>query len=455
MSKAELNVSLNAGDAFRSRLAAALARPVLLEPGSVDVVRTAGAFSPRAETGAAAQPFARVAGGVAVVDICGPLAQRAWSCWMFSGDGYDAITSRMRTALDDAGVLAVVMRIDSPGGEVAGCFEAVHAIRDAARLAGKPIVAFADEMACSAAYALACAADEIVLPPTGVVGSVGVIATLVEKSRALDAMGVTINVLTSGARKADGHSALPMSDESRAALQREIDYLADVFATEVADSRGMIPANIRALDAAVFYGPKAIEAGLADEIGSFEHALEVAAVRGKRKRMEPINKALGLKADATQAEAVAEIDAKTAFELEQCAALGVSDRAEAKGAVAALKARAEQADAALAEVAALKAAMEARDRVDLIEQGKREGKLSPNMVSKLVPELDTKALRTFLQHAPRVVPADTGLAPPPPKSAAERVGKTWEALKPAERAALYQEDRAAYDALKAAAEGSR
>lgn len=451
---------INAGETFRARLDAALARPVMLDPSAFAGVRAAAGFAPRAEVGSQpAEPFARVDGGVAVVDVCGPLAQRAWSCWMFSGDGYDSIAARVQAALDDAAVMAVVLRLDSPGGEVAGCFEAVRAIRSAARAAGKPLVAFADEMACSAAYGIACAADTIMLPDTGVVGSIGVIAAFADESRAIDALGVTVNVLTSGARKADGHPAIPMSDGARASLQAQIDYLASVFADEVSQSRGLSADRVLSLDAGVFYGPAAITAGLADRVGSFNDALALARQQGeaqqRKRRMEAITKSLGLKSDATEADIVAAIDVLAGFHLETCAAIGANDAAEAKGALAALNVRADQGDAAVAEVATLKAAIEARDRSDLIEQGKRSGQLSPNMVAKLVPELDTKALRAFLAHAPRVVPADPGLHPPAPKDAAVRLGKTWEQMQPAERAALYQEDRAAYDALKAAAESPR
>lgn len=448
---------------FRARLDAALSRPVMLDASAIDGVRAAAGFSPRADMGDGApstvEPFTRANGGVAIVDICGPLAQRAWSCWMFSGDGYDAIVARVQAALDDGATTSVLLRLDSPGGEVAGCFEAVRAIRAAARTARKPVLAFADEMACSAAFAIACAADTIMLPDTGVVGSIGVIAAFVDESAALDALGVKVNVLTSGARKADGHPAMPMSDGARNALQQTIDYLATVFADEVAEARGMSAADVLGLDAATFYGPAAIAAGLADRTGSFNDALALARQQGeaqqRKRRMEAITKSLGLKADATEADIVAAIDSLTSFQLETCAAVGANDVSEAKGALAALKTRADQADAAVAEVATMKAAAEARDRVDLIEQGKREGKLSPNMVSKLVPELDTKALRAFLQHAPRVVPADPGLQPPAPTNPAARVGKTWAEMQPAERARLYQQDRAAYDALKAASEISR
>ena len=195
---------------FRAALDAALSRPILLDPRALDPLRGAAGFRPRADASngsgtSSPAPFTRE-GDVAVVSIEGPLSQRAWSCWLFEGDGYDAVTSRMKAAIDDRATRSVVMRIDSPGGEVAGCFEAVRTIRAMAKAAGKPLVAYADEMACSAAYALACACDEVVLPDTGMVGSVGVILTLASRAGELAQRGVSVTLLTSGAAKADGHS---------------------------------------------------------------------------------------------------------------------------------------------------------------------------------------------------------------------------------------------------------
>lgn len=265
---------------FRAGLDAALSRPLLLDQRSLAPVRAAAGFRPRASSrssddGAGPEPFERD-GDVAVVSITGPLSQRAWSCWMFEGDGYDAIVQRVAGALGDSAVRAVVLRIDSPGGEVAGCFEAVRSLRAMASAAGKPMVAYADEMACSAAYAIACACAEVVLPDTGMVGSVGVILTVESYAEQLAAEGVAVNLITSGAAKADGHPAIALADDARARLQADIDQLARVFAAEVSVARPLDPAAVLALEARTFLGETAVAAGLADAVGPLAAAVDRA-----------------------------------------------------------------------------------------------------------------------------------------------------------------------------------
>ena len=92
--------------------------------------------------------------GIARIDIQGALLQRAESmCGMV--DGYDAITARICTALEDKRVRGLVLRIDSPGGDVAGLEEAITQIRSVTAQSGKPISTYVDELCASAAYWLA------------------------------------------------------------------------------------------------------------------------------------------------------------------------------------------------------------------------------------------------------------------------------------------------------------
>ncbi len=368
---------------LRAALVAALARPVLLEPRAVDAVLAGSAFEARADSSSdtADPPFVR-AGDVAVVAIDGPLAQRAWSCMgMFGGDGYDAIEARVRAALADVQVGAVVLRVDSPGGEVAGCFEAVRAIRAAAADARKPLVAYADELACSAAYALACACDAIVLPDTGAVGSVGVIAALTDESAALAAEGLAVHLITSGAAKADGHPAVPLSADARARIQAEVDYLADVFALEVGAARGMAAADVRALEARVLYGPQAVAAGLADQVGNLQDAITRARVRAARQRTTAMNAQhhaqLGLAADAAEPQITARLTVLTALEAHVLATTGTASAEEARGALRVQSERAAKAEELATELAAVRAETTRAERIALKLQGLAAGVLAP------------------------------------------------------------------------------
>lgn len=210
-----------------------------------------------------------VEGDVAVVSICGPLEHHAgWWC-----DSYDEILERVDAACTSQGT-AIVLKIDSPGGLVSGCFEAARAIREKCAAAGKRLVAYVDGQACSAAYALACAASEIVVPETGFVGSVGIIDTRLDCTEFDKQVGTKFAVITSGARKADGHPHLPITTAELAESQARVDSLAGVFFDLVEELRGRPAAEVAALQARVYHGESAVAVGLADSVRSFPELLE-------------------------------------------------------------------------------------------------------------------------------------------------------------------------------------
>lgn len=212
-----------------------------------------------------------VSDGVAVMSVLGPLEQRGGWWW----DGYDTIQGRLEAALAREDVRSVVVRIDSPGGDVAGLFEAVKAMRAAKVAAGKPVYAYVDELAASAGYALACVADEIYLPPSGCVGSIGIITTLVDQTKSNEKWGLNIQVIASGARKADGNPDVPLTSGVIAETQRRVNMLAELFASVVSDARPSLGDPL-ALEAAVFYGEEAVSRGLADGIMSFADVISAA-----------------------------------------------------------------------------------------------------------------------------------------------------------------------------------
>lgn len=213
-------------------------------------------------------PFQRL-GRAAVVDVSGALAQR--SSWFWQG--YDEIKDTFAQALADRETDGVLLRIDSPGGMCAGCFEAVAEMRQMASEAGKPVVAYADEMAYSAAYAIAAVADVIVLPASGGAGSVGVIAAYVDMSKAYEQMGVRVAVVASGSRKTDSHPAVPLTDAAIERLRSDVMTLAGIFFDHVAKSRGMTVEAVKALQAGTFLGQAAVDVGLADAVGGISEAL--------------------------------------------------------------------------------------------------------------------------------------------------------------------------------------
>ncbi|PTV93675.1 protein C [Rhodobacter aestuarii] len=212
------------------------------------------------------QPFA-VVDGIAVIEIAGTLVHRG--AWIGQSSGltsYEGIAAQLQAALADPAIRGIALDIDSFGGEVAGAFDLADRIR-AAR-AQKPVHAFVADHALSAAYALASQAHRIVLPRTGAVGSIGVVAMHSDMSGALDQKGIAVTLIHAGARKVDANPYQPLPEAVRARIAGELEDLRQLFAETVAEGRGSRLDTLRALgtEAAVFRGEAAVFAGLADEV---------------------------------------------------------------------------------------------------------------------------------------------------------------------------------------------
>lgn len=212
------------------------------------------------------QPFA-VVDGIAVIEIAGTLVHRG--AWIGQSSGltsYEGIAAQLQAALADPAIRGIALDIDSFGGEVAGAFDLADRIR-AAR-AQKPIHAFVADHALSAAYALASQADRIILPRTGAVGSIGVVAMHSDMSGALDQKGIAVTLIHAGARKVDANPYQPLPEAIRDRIAGELEDLRQLFAETVAEGRGRRLDTSQALgtEAAVFRGEAAVFAGLADEV---------------------------------------------------------------------------------------------------------------------------------------------------------------------------------------------
>lgn len=212
------------------------------------------------------QPYA-VVDGIAVIEIAGTLVHRG--AWIGQSSGltsYEGIAAQLQAALADPGVRGIALDIDSFGGEVAGAFDLADRIR-AAR-SQKPVHAFVAEHALSAGYVLASQADRIILPRTGAVGSIGVVALHTDMSGALDQKGIAVTLIHAGAHKIDANPYQPLPEAVHDQMQRELEVVRFLFAETVAAGRGDRLTHIAALatEAGVFRGADAIAAGLADEL---------------------------------------------------------------------------------------------------------------------------------------------------------------------------------------------
>ena len=212
------------------------------------------------------QPYALV-DGIAVIEIAGTLVHRG--AWIGQSSGltsYEGIAAQLQAALADPGVRGIALDIDSFGGEVAGAFDLADRLR-AARVQ-KPVHAFVAEHALSAGYVLASQADRIILPRTGAVGSIGVVALHTDLSGALDQKGIAVTLVHAGAHKIDANPYQPLPEAVHDQMQRELEVVRFLFAETVAAGRGdrLNHASALATEAAVFRGADAIAAGLADDL---------------------------------------------------------------------------------------------------------------------------------------------------------------------------------------------
>lgn len=320
-------------------------------------------------------------GPVAIVAIRGALQQRSSWC----GVGYDAIAATFAAACaSDA--TTIVLDIDSCGGVVAGCFAAAREMRAAADASGKRVIAYARENACSAAYALATVGDTIALPDTGTVGSIGVIGCVDDYTEAMAKEGVRVTVLTSGARKADGNPMVETTPEAIATLQATVDTLASAFFALVAERRPLSADAVRGLEAGVFLGQAAVDAGLADEVVAYTDLLARLSAEGRRPMSEAEDPT---KDDAEQA---AEGESPEAEGEEMPPGEGDEEEAPASEAPAAIAARSHSSRDILAIVRSITGQSSPAAQVGALQALAAEAKRGRKLASKIVKlEADARA----------------------------------------------------------------
>jgi signal peptide peptidase SppA len=216
-------------------------------------------------------------GDVAILSINGPLTKRPsfWS-FFFGGSSYQDVEQAMTTAIGDPNVKAIVLDVDSPGGVVNGVESIATKIFEARD--EKPIVTFANGLMASAAYWIGSAAEVVVGAKTSEVGSIGVLMTHVDYSQFERNIGIKTTYLSAGEYKTLGNDSEPLSDKAREVFQAELDKIYSVFVDTVADNRATTADDVRErmADGRVFVGTDAVDAGLIDEIGSLESAIETA-----------------------------------------------------------------------------------------------------------------------------------------------------------------------------------
>jgi capsid assembly protease len=221
--------------------------------------------------------------GVATLHIDGTLVHKLGGVEPYCGMiGYDQIDRILADALANPEVGAVLLDIDSPGGEVAGCFDFARKLRGmGAKAGGKPIIAFANEMACSAAYAIAASCDAVMTTETGIVGSIGVWTMQVDMTKGLSKNGIEATMVRAGERKARGGPYEPADDETFAKLQSWVDETWAIFCAHVGECRGEAAEDVKALEGDWFTGREARDMNLVDAVDSPDAIFEAVAAMAR------------------------------------------------------------------------------------------------------------------------------------------------------------------------------
>ena len=223
-----------------------------------------------------------IVGSVGIVPIEGVISKKMNLFTEISGGASSELVGRdIIQLLNNPDVRSIVLKIDSPGGTVDGA-EMLADIVYSAR-GKKDIVAYTDGMMASAAYWIGAAADAVfIASDTTQVGSIGVIATHVDISRAEESVGVKTTEIVAGKYKNIASQHMPLSIEGKAAIQEQIDYIYSVFVNSIAKYRGVSSADVlsKMADGKIFIGKQAEDAGLVDGVSTFDKLIDFLNAAG-------------------------------------------------------------------------------------------------------------------------------------------------------------------------------
>ena len=214
---------------------------------------------------------------IAMIEITGVITSEAAAPGIANDD---AFRDQIKQALEDDDVAAIILDIDSPGGEVVASDNMYRAVKEAR--SEKPVVALMGATAASGGYYVAAAANEIVANSETITGSIGVIFSLLNLEGAAGKLGIQEVVIKSGPYKDIASPFREMSPEELAILQRLIDQTYGRFVDVVSEGRKLDEAKVREIaDGRVYSGSQAKDLGLVDRLGGQPEAFELAKKLGK------------------------------------------------------------------------------------------------------------------------------------------------------------------------------
>ena len=204
---------------------------------------------------------------VAKVTVAGPIQRTRSRSSPLSGRSActaDEIVEQIEAADDDEAVEALLVELNTPGGEVLPSDD----IRRAAADFDGPTIAYATDTCASGGYWIASGCDELWARDASLVGSIGVVGSRPNAAGLADKLGLSYEQFTAGEYKDAGVPLREIEDDERAYLQSIVDGYYDQFVETVSEGRGMDPQAIRETEARIYLGSDAEAIGLVDELGT-------------------------------------------------------------------------------------------------------------------------------------------------------------------------------------------
>ena len=229
-------------------------------------------------------------GAIAVLSLTGVITQHP--DWM--GDtSLDGFMADFMTAMKDPAVGALLICIDSPGGSVYGVQEASGMMLSMRER--KPVVAFADSLAASAAYWIGCSASRFYCTPGGEVGSIGVWQAHMDISGMLDNAGIQTTVISAGKYKTEGNPYQPLDADAQAFMQSRVDDYYAAFVDAVASARGVAPDVVRSGmgQGRVLGAADALKQNMIDGVMTLPQVLQGMARQLSATSPQPVRKGSG------------------------------------------------------------------------------------------------------------------------------------------------------------------
>lgn len=223
-------------------------------------------------------PVRRV-GDKALIPVFGILTPDSFLAWWLGGTTYDSIIQASEEAANDAQVAETILVIDSPGGDAMLASETAARLRELRAV--KPIRAIARGWMASAALWIGAQATEVIATPSALVGSVGVFILHVDVSALNERIGVKPTYIATSPRKVETSPDIPLSDDTRAHLQAQVDEVFGRFVADLAAGRRITSAKVKRDfgDGRVFSAEEAKRRGIVDRVATLDALVGPAGIK--------------------------------------------------------------------------------------------------------------------------------------------------------------------------------